>query len=292
MAIHSRILHNGRIRGASEAILSPGQLGFLAGWGIFTTLRVKDGALFAWDRHWARMSRDARGISLPMPSSPDPLEEDLLRLIESNGRPDCTLRLVMVRNHGGMWENEGARERAVDIIAMTADSKQWGDSVRLDVQPNGRFAAGEFAGAKLVSWAQNLTWAERAHQRGFDETVLLNEERRVAECTSANIFAVFGTRVLTPPLSDGCLPGITREVLLGEVGVPGVSVEESRLTLEDLYRADSVFITSTTRDLLGVREIGGNLLGNDGTVREALSVEFQKFVARDLAARRTVAEPV
>ena len=284
MAIHSRVYHNGRIRGSSETLLSPGQLGLLAGWGVFTTLRVKDGALFAWDRHWSRMCRDAAGIHLEMPSDPDSLYRDLVGLVEANGRENCTMRLVIVRNTGGMGE-AATSGTAIDVIAMTAESKSWGDSVRLDIQPNGRFAAGEFAGAKLNSWAQNLTWAERAHRRGFDETVLLNERGTVAECTSANIFAVCGAEVRTPPLSDGCLPGITREVLLGEVSVPGIQVVESSLTLDDLYGADDVFITSTTRDLLTVREIAGIELKMQGDVRSKLCAAFREFVQGDAAAR-------
>ncbi len=288
MAIHSRVLHNGRILGAAETILSPGQLGLLAGWGVFTTLRVKNGSLFAWDRHWTRMSRDAGGIGLEMPPDRDALEEDLLELVAANDRVDCTLRLVLMRNSGGMWEFPGASDRATDVVAMTADLKPWGSSVRLDITPNGRFAAGEFAGAKLNSWAQNLTWAERAHKRGFDETLLLNERGVVAECTSANVFAVFGSEVRTPPLSDGCLPGITREVVLGELRVPGVMFVECSLTVQDLCSADEVFITSSTRNLLGVSEIAGSILNQQGGVRDKLAPAFQKFLEVDIAARKSV----
>src|SRR5436305_316583 len=82
------------------------------------------------------------------------------------------------------------------------------------------------------------------------EVILLNERDEVAECTSANIFAAKGGEVWTPPLASGCLPGITRELLLSEVTAPGVRVSERVLTARDLESADEVFISSTTRDLL------------------------------------------
>jgi branched-chain amino acid aminotransferase len=264
MGIHANVLHNGRIRDAAEPALRAGQLGLLAGWGVFTTLRVREGAPFAWERHWARLSRDAKLLNVTLPPDPSAVEADLLRLIEANGRPDCTLRLVFVRNGGGMWEGPGSGS-ATDTIALTADSKQWGESARLSIQPNARFAANEFAGTKVLSWAQNLTWAERAQREGFDETILLNERGTVAECTSANIFAVFGDTAYTPPLTDGCLAGITREILLEDR-----HVAERTLSVEDLYRADEVFITSTTRDLLPVREIAGRTLNSNSAVRERL----------------------
>src|SRR4051812_9551093 len=121
MAIHSHIFHNGEIREASAPLLIAGQVGLLSGWGVFTTLRVKDGALFAWDRHWARMSRDARLLSVAMPNDPDALERALMRLAQVNGRADCTLRLVVVRNGGGMWAGPLPGGRESDVIALTAD---------------------------------------------------------------------------------------------------------------------------------------------------------------------------
>ena len=290
MALHNRILHNGRIRNADSPGLFAGQIGLLAGWGVFSTLRVSGGALFAWERHWARMSRDARLVNVAMPASADEVEEDLLRLIEANGRPECTLRVVVVRNGGGIWEGP-ASGSASDVIALTADCRKWGESVRLGVQANARFAANEFCGAKILSWGQNLTMAERATGQGFDELVLLNEHGRVAECTSANIFAAFGNDVVTPPVSEGCLPGITREVLLqeirlGQIGLDGWQVREGALGMDDLYGADEVFITSTTRDLLRVREIAGRELNGRGVARERLNAAFGDFVKNDLARRK------
>jgi len=288
MAIHSHILHNGEIREASAPLLTAGQVGLLSGWGVFSTLRVKDGALFAWERHWARMLRDAHLLNVAMPADEELLERELMGLVRANGSMNCTLRLVVLRNRGGMWQGTTPSGRESDVIALTADSKDWGDSVRLTVQPNARFAAGEFAGAKILSWSANLVWAERAQQQGFDEAILLNEHGRVAECTSANIFAVSGNDVFTPPVSDGCLPGITREVLLQELRVPGIRIQERALTVADLEAADEVCITSTTRDLLPVREISGKSLGRRGEVRERVTAAFREFMAADIAARRNL----
>jgi len=295
MPIHRNILHNGVIRDASEPALTAGQLGLLAGWGVFSTLRVVDGALFAWERHWARMTRDAKLLNVAMPPDPDALESDLRRLVEANGHPDCTLRVVVVRNTGGIWQGPTASGAASDVIALTTGTKAWGTSVHLGIQPNARYAAGEFSRAKILSWAQNLRWAERAQEQGWDEVILLNERGWVAECTSANIFAVFGDRVYTPPLSDGCLPGVTREILLTEIEVPGITVAERGLTVESLFQADQVFITSTTRDLLAVREItpvpgAGDdsetrALQRRGDVPDRLATAFRAFIAGDIARR-------
>jgi branched-chain amino acid aminotransferase len=287
MSIHRYFLHNGRIKEATEASFFPGQLGLLSGWGIFTTLRVVDGALFAWERHWARMSRDAQVLNVEMPRDPILVEQDLLHLIELNQAPNCTMRLVVVRNAGGLWDGP-ASGSASDTIALTAASKRWGESVRLGIQPHGRYAASDFSRVKMLSWAPNLRWAQRAQEQGFDEVILLNEFGRAAECTSANVFGVFGTEVATPPLSEGCLPGITREVLLEEIAVPGIQMVERALTVDELYGADEVFITSTTRGLLPVREIAGHGLSGRVDVCRGLLQAFNTYSTSDIARRKSV----
>jgi branched-chain amino acid aminotransferase len=115
--------------------------------------------------------------------------------------------------------------------------------------------------------------------------VLLNERGEVSECTSANIFAASGGEVYTPPLDSGCLPGVTRELLLDTVRVPGITLVERALKPQDLERADQVFITSTTRDLLPAVAIEGLNIRNDGSVvdrlRKALEEIREEYVKRN-----------
>ena len=285
--LHRHILHNDSIVDATDRVLAPSQVGLLSGWGVFTTLRVADGVLFAWDRHWARIQRDAAAFHVPLPHNPGQVRRKLLELVEANHAQNSTLRLVIVRNGGGMWANPEP-DRPSDVIALTADSKDWGDGVKLAYQANARYAASPFSGTKILSWSMNLTWLEQAQSRGFDEVILLNERGEVAECTSANIFVANGHQVWTPPLSSGCLPGITREVVLGEIHVPGVAIAEKPLTPGELEAADEVFITSTTRDLLPVHQIEEKQLKRGTDAREALQAAFSKYLKKYVEEHRTV----
>jgi branched-chain amino acid aminotransferase len=283
--IHRNVLHNDRILGATEPSLSPGQVGLLAGWGVFSTLRVSDGVPFAFERHWARMQRDAELLHVPLPQDSAAVRAKLLHLIEANEAPNCTLRVVVVRNGGGMWAGP-PNGRESDLIALTAASKDWGASARLAVQPNARFAASPFSGTKILSWAMNLTWLESGQRRGFDEVILLNEHNEVSECTSANIFIANGGEVLTPPLSSGCLPGITRQLLLEEIAAAGISVREQSFNLSTLQAADEVFITSTTRDLLQVVEVEGTKTSRSDSARHALAEALAAYRVQYVAERR------
>lgn len=275
--MHPLILHNDEIRDAVESCTSPGQVGLMNGWGVFSTLRVTDGVLFAFERHWERMRRDASLLHVPFPTQPDWLQGRLLNLVEANRAFNATLRVVVVRNQGGPFEGP-ASNRTFDLIAFTTDLTEWPATVSLGWKPDARHARSPFAGVKVLSWAFNLTWNEEAHQRGYDEVVLLNERGEVSECTSANIFAIHGRQVTTPPLDSGCLPGITRAILLEEIRVPGISIAEKTLTSQDLESADGVFITSSTRDVLPVRQIEGLQIRQQAQeVSEALREAFASY---------------
>jgi branched-chain amino acid aminotransferase len=281
--LHSKVLFNHDIRSSHELFLSPGQVGLLNGWGVFSTIKVIDGVLFAFARHWARMHRDADKMRVAFPWSPDELEQGLLALVEANQAWNSTLRVAVLRNKGTMWAGP-VPAREVDLIAFTAPRSAWGESVKLGIVPHARYAAGPFAGTKVLSWAANLIWYEEAHLRGFDEVVLLNEHNQVSECTSANIFIATGGDVFTPPLrASGCLPGITRELLLEEIRVPGFTVREKELTLPDLEAAGEIFITSSTRDLLPVLEIEGLSVNTEDVARRALLEGYRAFEAAYVA---------
>ncbi len=282
--MHRFVLHNDEIRECGARLLSAGQVGLLAGWGVFSTLRVSSGVLFAFERHWARLARDAALLRVPFPSEPDYMRSRLLSLVKANRADNAALRVMVVRNRGGLWE--GPNERDFDLIALTADLPDWGSAARLAVDRDARFAASPYAGAKMNSWALNLAALERAHAGGFDEVLLLNERGEASECASANIFVGEGSKVWTPPPSSGCLPGVTRELLLTEVRVEGISVGERALGLEDFERADEVFITSTTRDLLMVVSIEGLKIRQRGSARVRLEEAFRQYVKAYVAAHR------
>ena len=255
------------------------------GWGVFSTLCVADGILFAYERHYARMARDAERLHVPFPYSPGELKTLLLSLVKANNTANATLRVAVVRNHGGLFEAPDLK-RPAELIAFTADLNSWGEGVHLSYRPHARFSASPFAGTKYTAWAENLTMYETAHRQGFDEYILLNEFDRVSECTSANIFAISGDNVLTPPLAtSGCLPGITRALLLDEVSVPGLRVSEKELTPAELEGCDGIFITSSTRDLLPVLRIDGEAVPQASdrfsSLKEAFLRYRQSYVARE-----------
>ena len=290
LVIQSLILHNEAILPSAERCLTPGQLGLLTGWGVFSTVRVARGVLFAWDRHFARMKRDAENLRMPFPEDADWMERQLLKLVDANASPEATLRVIVVRNGGNAWE--GPSDRDWDLMGLLIGLTNWGTDVRLGLVERARMAGGRFSGVKTTAWAMNLVWHQDAHHAGLDEVVLLNDRGEVTECTSANIFAVYGSEVVTPPLSAGCLPGVTREILLNEISIPGLKISERTLLPGDLESADEVFITSTTRDCLPVKTVEGLSIKGGRQVCDQLAAAFtawrDQWISTRLRSQRAI----
>jgi len=278
----SLIYHNDRIIPLAEAQLSPGQMGLLMGWGVFTTLRIYEGFPFAFDRHWERMARDAGRLGVALNYSRDAVRDAVVKLAAANHRPEATARLSFIKNQGGLWADAPSHP-ATDLLVFTREVAVWPTAHRLKLVPNLVFSGGRLAGAKMLSWVQNAGTLEKAHAEGFDDALLVNEHGCLAECTSANIFLIRNGQVLTPPLHSGCLPGITRAVLMEVIPAAGHKLVEQDLTPDDLGSAQEVFISSTTREVAGVGSISPDWkYPSPGPVTRELAVAFRNYVKSHL----------
>jgi len=288
--IHRYVSHNGHIVPIEEVRLSPGQAGLLNGWGLFTTMRIFQGEPFAFERHWRRLEKDAARTRLPFSFDPADVRAQVRGLIQRNEFREGTARVYAIYNRIGFWQSAESLPE-VDLLLCTAGLPTHREPTRLTLLEHGRHAASPLAGVKVTSWLLNVWSLQGAQQQGFDEVVLLNERGEVAECTAANIFCARGGAVLTPPLSSGCLEGVTRAVLLDLAPSLGIELKEQVLRPDDLFRADEVFITSTNRSLVGVSEIAGHTLkAVPGPVTQRLEEAFRRHMV-DYVTQIAIAAP-
>ena len=207
--IHRVVFHNQRLMPIEEVRLSPGQSGLMSGWGLFTTMRITEGIPFAFERHWERLSRDAQKTHCPFPFAEQTVLGQLNEVLRANQVKEGCARIYAIYNQAGFWRSD-ENFPEVDLLICSAGLPPHREPVRLALREHGRHAASPLAGVKVTSWLNNVWNLDEAQKAGFDEVVLLNERGEVAECTAANIFCVRQGQVLTPPLSSGCLEGVTR----------------------------------------------------------------------------------
>jgi branched-chain amino acid aminotransferase len=289
--IHRYVFHNEEVKPVEKIRWSPGQAGLICGWGLFTTIRIVRGEAFAYERHWRRLEKDAALTRLPLTHSGAKVRVMLQDVIRSNQVKDGCARIYLVWNTVGGWRSS-EKMPDVDMVITTADLPHYPEMVRLTVREHGRHAASPLAGVKTISWLNSVWAVAEAQREGFDEVVLLNERGEVSECTAANIFAVRGEKVFTPPLSSGCLEGVTRGILMEIASEAGTTVVEQTMRPDVLYSADEVFVTSTNRNAIGVKEIAGHQIadGAIGPVTKKLDDAFEEYmneyVERRLASSR------
>lgn len=288
--IHRNVFHNEELKPIDKVRWSPGQAGLICGWGLFTTARIVKGEAFAYERHFRRLEKDAALTRLPMPYTGAKVRVHLQEVIRANKVEEGCARIYLLWNTVGYWKSD-EKMPEVDLVITTADLPRYSDMVRLSVREHGRHAASPLAGVKTISWLNSVWAVGEAQRQGFDEVVLLNERGEVSECTAANIFAVKSGKVYTPPLNSGCLEGVTRGILMEIATDAGTSVVEQTLRVEDLQSAEEVFVTSTNRNVIGVKEIAGKVIGDgtQGPLTKQLDGVFEAYVReyihRRLAAR-------
>lgn len=287
--IHRFVSRNGCLLPVEEVRLSPGQAGLLTGWGLFTTIRIVEGVPFAFERHWKRLRRDAERTHCPFPFDEATVHAQLDALLEANQVREGAARIYMVYNTAGFWRSDEPFP-AVDLLLSSADLPAYREPSRLALREHGRHAASPLAGVKTTAWLNNVWNLYEAQQAGLDEVVLMNERGEAAECTAANIFCAREGRVFTPPLSSGCLEGVTRGILLEMSAQTGIVVEERTLRPDDLFTADEVFLSSTNRNLLAVGEIAGHRIAQaPGPIMTRLDQAFDAYVRNYLASHSSPA---
>jgi branched-chain amino acid aminotransferase len=257
--------------------LSPGQAGIINGWGVFTTVRTYRGQPFRLDKHFERLARDAKILEMPLPVTYDELRPRFMRLVEANQCGEACVRIYFIYNKVGIWKSTEPLP-AVDLVMYSIDLPKRTGPTQLALMEHGRHAAHPLTGTKVTSWLNNAWMVEQAHHRGFDDVLLLNERGELSECTAANIYVVKNGRAATPPLNSGCLAGVSRLTLMDLAAHAGTPIVERAITKQELFDADEVFITSTTRQVQPVSQIEDHAWNAPGPVTEKFARMFDEYV--------------
>ena len=263
---------------ADHASVSVLDHGFTVADGVFETLAVWHGRPFALTRHLRRLGTSATGLGLPLP--PDDVVREAVRAVcEANAHElgaTARLRITYTSGVAPLGSERGAHGCTLVVAAATTGA--WPATATVAVVPWPRNERSPLVGLKTTSYADNVVALAAAKSLGASEALMANTRGELCEGTGTNVFVVVGGALITPPLSSGCLAGITRELVV-EWCARELPVEQSVLPLEVLHHADEVFITSSTRNVRPVSRVVGEgfdrTLGDPGplTVRAAAIFE-------------------
>ena len=240
---------NGDLLPDDEARVSVFDHGLVVGDGVFETIKVAGGAPFAMTRHLARLRRSALGLGLPEPDL-EAIRDGALAVIAASGGPPLARLRVTVTGGKSPLGSERGDASATAIVAM-AEQPLPAAFVDVVTVPWPRNERGALSGLKTTSYGENVRALAYAAERG-GEAIFANTVGELCEGTGTNVFVVRGGRLLTPPLSSGCLAGVTRALVIEWAGA-----EEEGLPLGALGGAEEAFLSGTTRDVQPIRNVDG-----------------------------------
>jgi len=244
---------NGDLIPDNEARISIFDHGLVVGDGVFETVKVVAGQPFALTRHLARLGRSAAGLGLPPPDL-EQIRAGAMDVIKSSGEiPLARMRITVTGGIAPLGSERG-KSGITAIVALAAQAPATA-SVDVVVVPWRRNELGALSGLKTTSYGENVRALAYAAEQGGSEAIFANTAGNLCEGTGTNVFVVSGGELVTPPISSGCLAGVTRALLIEWVGAV-----ENDLPVSALANAEEAFLTGTTRDVQPIRMVNGSML--------------------------------
>lgn len=252
---------NGEWLDSEDFSASPMDRGAILGLGLFETILALDGVLVFPDRHLARLRTGCQrlGWEIPLPDLAQTAGDLLVLNKLTSGR--ARIRLAVTGGSGPINDLTPGNDRIVSIIVRPLDDAP--ASLTVNLSPWPRNERSPLAGLKCASYAENLVALDHARRLGFDETLFLNTTGHLCEAATANLFLVKNGALHTPSIQSGCLPGITRAVVIELAARHGIVCDERVTGLDDLHSADEIFLTSSTRGLVAVSRFEERILRQD-----------------------------
>ncbi|MFD5367573.1 aminotransferase class IV [Streptomyces sp. NPDC127103] len=269
-----KIWVNGGLHDAETALVSVLDHGLTVGDGIFETVKAVRGETFALTLHLERLTRSARGLGLPDPDL-DEVRRACAAVLDANPMELGRLRITYTGGLSPLGSERG--DAGTSLIVGLGETGRRADSTAVITVPWTRNERGALTGLKTTSYAENVVALARAREQGGSEALFANTVGQLCEGTGSNVFVVVDGRILTPPVSSGCLAGITRALTVAWTGA-----QEADLPLDVLESADEIFLTSTLRDVQAVHRVDGRELSPaPGPVTAKAMRIFDEHAARD-----------
>jgi branched-chain amino acid aminotransferase len=274
---------NGSVIDEAAATIDIFDHGFIVGDGVFETIALRHGNVFALTRHVARLVRSAVRLGLPRPD-PDVVRRAVEATVAANPYVVWgALRVTYTSGRGTL--GSGRTASTATLVVGAREIPPFDGLAEVITVPWPRNERGALTGIKTTSYAENALALADAHRQGATEAIFGNTKGNLCEGSGTNVFVVINGQLVTPPLSAGCLAGITRGLVMDNCGL---DVEQRDVPLEVLYMSDEAFLTSTTRDVQPIRSVDGRGIAScPGPVTERAVRAYAALLAADPDPRPT-----
>jgi len=232
--------------------------GFLYGDAVFETVKIVNSKILFLEDHYFRLMSSMRVVrmEIPMNFTMEYLEEQILALVKEKGlESSARARITVYRNDGGYYlpnNNSVSFLINADLLENTTYSFEENE-YEVDLYKDFYITKQLLSSIKTTNRLLNVTASIYASENGLDNCILLNDSKNVVEALQGNIFMLIGNKLITPPVSEGCLNGVMRKQILGIAKkITTIEVVEEIISPFDLQKADELFITNVIK---GIRPI-------------------------------------
>jgi branched-chain amino acid aminotransferase len=274
---------DGAVLDLEQARLPVTDHGFLFGDSVFETLRALGFRCAFEARHLQRLRRSADACRLAIPWTDAEIARAMDDTLRASGERDAALRIIVTRGSGPP-EPDPMPCREPRLVVIARARRPLPEALLLDgadVVVARCCTSVPGAHAKTGNYLTGVLALAEARDAGAFEAILLNREGRVTECAGSNLFVARGGEVVTPPVEEGLLEGISRRAVLESCGALGIPCAERPLWPGEVASSDEAFLTSTLKEIVPIRSIDGRLLGRPGSVTRALMAAHRERLARE-----------
>ncbi len=258
---------NGRVCRGVDAALSLFDRGARDGLGLIETVRVEGRRPLEWHGHLERLVLAAAELGYPVPPPPRALASAVAELLEAAALDDAAVRITVTRGIEGL--RPGRPGCWIDAQPLTA--RLWRGTragAARAVFSRRPFAPGPWGAYKTTSRMAYQQASDEARIARADEALLVTADGEVLEGATSNVFALIGGEVVTPPLTSGILPGVTRATVLRLCGSLGIVTRERPLHRDALLRAREAFVTNAVQQVVPLAALdGAELPGRESGTR-------------------------
>lgn len=257
---------NGTFVPMRDAKVSVLDRGFLYGDGVFETMRAYGGSVFKLEEHVRRLLAALKIVRIPAPYGAASFSGHVKRAIRRNRAQEAYCKLMVTRGAGPTGIGIDYRQKPTVVIFVkplgTMPEAIWHNGVRVDISRIRKNEYSVSSGLKTLNYLDNILARDRIRRDGCFEALLLNSKGYVAEGTTSNVFIRTKNKVLTPPGTEGLLPGITRQVVIGLLRrYFKTGIAERHISPSMLKGADEVFLTNSILEIVPVVRVGRRPIG-------------------------------
>lgn len=272
---------NGNYLTNQDDVVNVADRGFLLGDGVFTTIKANNGTLMYFDEHIKRLTNDAAAIYLKVKLNIHELKETCVKLLKHNGLENTTaiVRITLTRGVGGRGINIPDEISPTLLIKAVAYHDNSTIFPRVCTTTITRNEKSILSNIKSLNYLEPILAHQEALNKGYDDGVMLNTKDYITECSVANIFFITkNDEVITPPISDGVLPGIIRNQVITVCKDLDITIFEKSVCLDDIINYRAAFMTNCAIEIKIIKSFDGTLFDCQNELMKKITNGYNDYL--------------